>query len=871
MGANQPNTTKKSLVCALLAHVDAGKTTLSEALLYTAGQLRTLGRVDKQSAFLDTFALERARGITIFSKEARLSVPVLELTLVDTPGHVDFAAEAERVLPVLDCAIVIISGTDGVQAHTQTIWQLLRRYGVPTFLFINKMDLPGPGREALLAELKGELSEGCEDLSAPGAMESAALCDEAAMEEYLASGTLSARTLARLVGERKLFPCCFGSALRLEGIDALLSALGTMGPQPVYPPEFSARVYKIARDPKGVRLTYLKVTGGSLRAREPLSYESRSGEPISEKIKELRLYSGEKFTPTETAEAGVLCAAVGLSETYPGQGLGAAGRELSPLLEPVMTYRIVPRDGTDPALLLPKLRQLAEEDPQLHIDWDARHREIHVRLMGRVQLEVLQSLVLERFDTEIQVDQGRILYKETIAAPVEGVGHFEPLRHYAEVHLLLEPLPRGRGIELDSRCSEDRLDRNWQRLVLTHLEEKTHLGVLTGSPLTDVRITLMSGRAHLKHTEGGDFRQATYRAVRQGLMQAESILLEPYYSFRLTVPQENTGRAIGDLQAMHASFTQSQAGAMTELTGTAAVSAMGQYAAEVAAYTKGRGRLSCTNGGYFPCRDQERLVAEAGYDPEADLENTPDSVFCARGAGFTVKWRDVPNYMHLPSCLAPEKPGPDQTWVPRPIEDRELEAIMDREFGPIRRPVYRMPGARASEITGQTSPAVPRKEYLVVDGYNILFAWEDLSALARQDLEAARNRLIDILSNYCGFRRREVVLVFDGYRVKGSPGEKFRAGELYVVYTRENETADAYIEALLEQIGKNDKVWVATSDSLVQLSAFRSGVLRLSARELRAEVEAAGGEIRTLLKGLEDQERLHRREANRRRWSGLLE
>ena len=860
----------KRLAVGILAHVDAGKTTLSEALLYTTGQLKALGRVDKHSAFLDTYALERARGITIFSKEARLSVPGLELTLVDTPGHVDFAAEAERVLPVLDCAIVVLSGTDGVQAHTQTIWQLLRRYRVPAFLFINKMDLPGPGREALLAGLKKELSELCEDLSAPGALETAALSDEAAMEEYLASGTLSPEALTRLVGERKLFPCYFGSALRLEGVEALLDGLRELAPQPVYPAEFSARVYKIARDPKGTRLTYLKVTGGSLRAREPVSYETRDGEALTEKVKELRLYSGEKFTSAESAGAGTLCAAVGLSGTYPGQGLGAARRELSPLLEPVMTYRVVPQGGADPALLLPKLRQLAEEDPQLHIDWDPRHREIHLRLMGKVQLEVLQSLVQERFDTEIQVDQGRILYKETIEAPVEGVGHFEPLRHYAEVHLLLEPLPRGLGIELESRCSGDVLDRNWQRLILTHLGEKVHLGVLTGSPLTDVRITLMSGRAHLKHTEGGDFRQATYRAVRQGLMEAKSVLLEPYYSFRLTVPQENTGRAIGDLQAMHASFTQSQAGDKTELSGTAAVAALGQYAGEVAAYTKGRGRLSCTNGGYFPCREPEKIIAEIGYDPEADLENTPDSVFCARGAGFTVKWRDVPQYMHLPSCLAPEKAGQAPSWVPRPIEDRELEAIMDREFGPIRRPVYQMPGVRASEISRQEAPAIPRKEYLVVDGYNILFAWEDLSALAREDLEAARNRLIDILRNYCGFRRREVILVFDGYRVKGSPGEKFQAGELYVVYTRENETADAYIEALLEQIGKNDRVWVATSDSLVQLSAFRSGVLRLSARELRAEVEAAGGEIRTLLKGLEAQERLQRRDETRKRWSGLL-
>ena len=628
-----------------------------------------------------------------------------------------------------------------------------------------------------------------------------------------------------------------------------------MLPEPQYAGEFAARVYKIARDPQGARLTYLKVTGGSLRVRAPIAYTLPGGEKLEEKVKELRLYSGAKFDPAEEVPAGTVCGVLGLTKTYPGQCLGAEGAGALPVLEPVMTYRIrLPKD-CDPAVMLPKLRQLEEEDPQLHILWDERLRAIHVRLMGQVQMEILKSLVRERFDTEIQVEDRRILYKETIAAPVEGVGHFEPLRHYAEVHLLLEPLPRGSGLVFDTKCREDVLDRNWQRLILTHLEEKQHLGVTTGSPITDMKITLIAGRAHLKHTEGGDFRQATYRAVRQGLMQAETVILEPYYNFRLRVPTNQLGRALGDIRAMNGEFSAPQEeGELTEITGRAPVAAIGDYAAQVVAYTRGRGRLALEPGGYAPCRDWERVVAEAGYDPEADLENTPDSVFCAHGAGFPVKWRDVPQYMHLESCLS-QKKGEEPPQVRTRnlnLDDRELEAIMEREFGPIRRPQYQAPRATASEWTAK--PVPPRKEYLIVDGYNIIFAWEELNSLAREDLSAARQRLMDLLAGYCSYKKREVVLVFDGYKVKGNAGERFRYHGLHVVYTKENETGDMYIESMAHDIGKNDRVYVATSDSLVQLSAVRAGVLRMSAKELQAEVAAAAAEISAFLKELNAKE-----------------
>ena len=862
---------KKRLCMGLLAHVDAGKTTLSEAILYTTGQLRKLGRVDHGDAFLDTHSLERARGITIFSKEARFSLGDWEVTLVDTPGHVDFSAETERVLQVLDCAVLIVSGTDGVQAHTRTLWDLLRRNHVPTFLFVNKLDLPGPGAEAILESCKKDLSPNCVSFSQPeeAIWEEAALCDEALLETYLETGCVSREALARLVREEKLFPCCRGSALRLEGVERLLEVLSELAPEPQYQEEFSARVYKIARDPQGNRLTCVKITGGSLKVRSTLSYHGKDGD-YEEKIKEIRQYSGGKYTQLEEAQAGTVCALTGLSKTYPGQGLGAESEGGLPVLEPVMTYALELPRGCDPRVMLPKLLELGEEDPQLHILWDDRLGCIQARLMGQVQTEVLKHLVSDRFGVDIQVGAGRILYKETIENTVEGVGHYEPLRHYAEVHLLLEPLPRGSGLVLGFACSEDQLDRNWQRLILTHLLEKTHLGVLTGAPITDMKITLAAGKAHLKHTEGGDFRQATYRAVRQGLMQAKSILLEPCYTFRLTVPLANLGRAMMDLRTMTEDVTQTQAGAFAVLEGSAPVALLQNYAAQVAAYTRGEGRLSLGPGAYAPCKEQNALVEAAAYDPEADLDNTPDSVFCAHGAGFNVKWSQVPYQMHLPSCLKIPTPA-RETRMPRQtsVSDKELEAIMDREFGPIRRPQYRMP--RVTAESHSPEPVQPREEYLLVDGYNMLFAWDGLKELAKTDLESARQRLMDILSNYAAFKRRHVVLVFDGYRVKGSRGQRFLHHNLLVVYTRENETGDAYMEALIHAIGRNDRVWVATSDSLIQLSAFRTGILRLSARELQNEVAAAEQEMAAYLKSMDTTQRLKDREDQKAAWQKLLE
>ncbi len=825
---------KKRLCAGLLAHVDAGKTTLSEALLYQAGALKKLGRVDHRDSFLDTNALERERGITIFSKQARLETQNLELILLDTPGHTDFSTEMERTLQALDYAVLVVSGTDGVQAHTETLWQLLRRYHIPTFLFINKMDLPGEGEGALMAKLKKQLSEGCVSFCQEKAalLEEAALCDEIALEVYLQSGKLPEETLAELIQKERLFPCFFGSALKLDGISELLSALERLTVQPSYPEEFAAKAYKIARDPQGNRLTYLKVTGGCLKVRAMLAYTLPSGERVEEKVKELRRYSGLKYQQAEEIMAGEVCAVLGLTRTAPGQCFGTEAQGQIPVLEPVMTFGLRLPKGCDPARFLPKLQQLEEEDPQLHIVWDSRLGEIQVQLMGQVQIEIFKSLVRERFETEIEIGKGRVLYKETIASTVEGVGHFEPLRHYAEVHLLLEPLPKGSGLVFASNCVENTLDLNWQRLILTHLEEKQHLGVLTGAPITDMKITLVSGRAHLKHTEGGDFRQATYRAVRQGLMQAKNVLLEPYYNFRLTVPTQQLGRAITDIKAMSGDFAQPvEENDETVLTGSVPVAALGDYANQVAAYTHGRGRLSCMPGGYAPCPEAEKVIAAMAYDPESDLENTPDSVFCAHGAGFNVKWREVPNYMHLESCL-------------RPVSS---------------------PEARGME------PAPAKKEYLIVDGYNMIFAWEDLAALAKEDLESARRQLMDMLASYSAYKRRETILVFDGYKVKGNRGERFRQGNLSVVYTKENETGDLYIEAMLEGIGKNERVWVATSDSLIQISALRTGVLRMSARELRQEIESAGGEMTTLMKAMENAGKMQNLADRRREWRRILQ
>ena len=834
----------KKIPCGigLLAHVDAGKTTLSEALLYVSGARRTLGRVDHKDAFLDTHALERARGITIFSKQARLETENRAVTLVDTPGHVDFSAEAERTMPILDCAVLVISGTDGVQAHTLTLWRLLERYHVPTFLFINKMDLPVPEREKLLTQLQEQLSPGCVDFSGDfeEIAESAAMCDEALLENYLESGTVTVGNLRGLIAQRKLFPCCFGSALKLTGVEELLAVLDSYAPEKEYPDAFAARVYKISRDPQGNRLTWLKVTGGELKVRSVLSYVNQKNEPREEKAVQLRCYSADKFTAPETVPAGNIAAVTGLSETYAGQALGAETFSLPPALEPVMTYRVNLPKGSDPAVVMPKLRQLEEEDPQLHLVWEGG--QIHVQIMGRVQLEIFRSLVLQRFNLEVTLDDRRIFYKETIENTVEGVGHFEPLRHYAECHLLLEPLPRGSGLVFDTVCPLDVLDVNYQRLILTHLEEKIHRGVLTGAPITDMKITLLVGKAHLKHTEGGDFRQATYRAVRQGLMEAKSVLLEPWYDFVLTMPTEQIGRAITDVRAMGGEFDAPEAsGGLSILKGQVPASEVKDYADTVAAYTQGRGRLQLTLHGYAPCHNADEVIAEIGYEPEADLENTPDSVFCAHGAGFNVKWNEVKNHMHLESGLKEEKAPQIITRNIR-YDDKELEKIMEREFGPLRTPLYNAKSTNRP-ATEEITIRPLKQKYIIVDGYNIIFAWENLAAQARSDLDAARRKLCDLLSSYAGFTKCRLVVVFDGYKQKGNPGEKSQFHNIQVVYTKEGETADAYIEALVHEIGSNYAVRVATSDGLVQLSSLRSGVLRMSARELQLEVEEARKEM----------------------------
>lgn len=846
---------KRRLVLGIFAQVDAGKTTLSEALLYKTGALRTLGRVDRGDAHLDTHELERARGITIFSKQARFETEHLAVTLLDTPGHADFAPEAERVMPVIDCALLLVSGTDGVQGHTLTLWRLLQHYGVPVVLFFNKMDLPGADRAALLADARTTLSDHCAALDD---VESVALSSEALLEHFLNTGALDDTLAADAVAKRELFPCLFGSARQLDGIDELLRALEHLAPVPVYPAELSARVYQIAHDPQGNRLTFLKVSGGTLSVRSAVRCHRPDGEPLEAKVTQLRLYSGAEFEAVQQVPAGDVCAALGLSGLLAGDTLGDAAPDRGAALEPVMSYCIRLPADLDPQLALPKLRLLEEEEPQLRMVWDARLREIRVQLMGAVQLEILQSLIRMRFGWDVTFDTGRISYRETIAAPVEGVGHFEPLRHYAEVHLILAPLPQGSGLVFDTVCSEDVLDRNWQRLILTHLQEKPHLGVLTGSPVTDLRITLAAGRAHLKHTEGGDFRQATYRAVRQGLMKAESILLEPYYAFRLTVPPEQIGRAISDIRAKSGSFdppVETPGG--TLLQGRAPVSELRDYARDVAAYTRGRGRLSCEVAGYFPCHNTEAVVAALAYDPAADLENTPDSVFCSHGAGITIPWDQVEENMHLESVLRP-KPAAAPAAAPRvrtqnlDLDEKELQRIIEREFGPQKTPLYRPPAAKAEAAV--TLPP-RRKEYLIVDGYNMIFAWDGLREQAGYDLSGARERLLDLLSNYCGFHPCELIVVFDSYRVKGGTGSRSRHNNLRVVYTQEDESADLYIETLVGKIGKNYAVRVATSDALIQLSALRSGVLRVSAAELERELERTNGEIAAVLRRLREEAR----------------
>ena len=844
----------KKTVISILAHVDAGKTTLSEALLYTVGQLKKLGRVDNKNAFLDSYELERRRGITIFSKQAVLKTQNMEITLLDTPGHVDFSSEAERTLQVQDYAILVISARDGVQPHTETLWRLLSRYDVPVFIFVNKMDLDGTDKNAVLAELKKHLSENCVDFTASEEelSENAALCDEKLMEKYLEHGEISAAEIAKALKERKIFPCWFGSALKLEGVAEFIGGLEKYTLEQDYGSEFGARVFKIARDPQGNRLTYMKITGGSLRARSVIGYLPKGSEScLEEKANMLRIYSGEKFEPTDEVTAGGVCAVLGLSATYPGQGLGFEKDFFKPVLEPVLTYRVLLPAEISPVEFLPKLRQLEEEDPQLLVSGNAAG-EIYVHLMGEIQAEVLQSLAEERFGVHIEFDHGSIIYKETVAAPVEGVGHFEPLRHYAEVHLLIEPGEPESGITVDSLCREEVLSKNWQRLIITHVLEKTHRGVLIGAPLTDAKITLVAGRAHVKHTEGGDFRQATYRALRQGLMKAENVLLEPYYAFRLEVPAEQLGRAVSDIRIMDGKIASPESDGVTAvIIGRAPVSEMRSYQSDVMAYTKGKGKLTLFPDGYSPCHNAEKVIAAAGYDPEADIENTPDSVFCSHGAGVTVKWYDVEKYMHVTGGIDIASENqipllPDAKLLKRNlnIDDKELEAIMEREFGPIKRRKY----SEAVLDTPKTAQALPnKKEYIIVDGYNLMFAWEGLAGLAKENFDAARHILTDILCNYRGYTKCELVLVFDGYKVKGNAGEKSDYKGIHLVYTKENETGDMYIEKLVEEVGKNYSVKVVTSDNLIQVSALRAGVLRVPAREFIKEIERVNAQIKEIL------------------------
>ncbi len=853
----------RSIVLGVLAHVDSGKTTLSEAMLYRAGVIRKLGRVDHRDAFLDTDALERARGITIFSKQALLDAGQTHITLLDTPGHVDFSAEAERTLQVLDYAVLVISGPGGVQSHTETLWQLLRRYRIPTFVFINKMDLPGPTRAELLEQLNRRLGEGFVDFGAdPAARDEAlALCDERLMDAWLEQGALEDGQILPAIARRYVFPCWFGSALRLDGVDPLLEGLDRFTrPAPALS-AFGAAVFKVSQDEQGARLTWLRVTGGELKVKDLLSGEGPEG-PWAEKANQLRLYSGTKYTLAERVGPGQVCAVTGLTQCRPGQGLGAQRDSEPPALEPVLSYQVLLPEGADAHAALDKLRRLEQEDPQLHVVWNETLGQIHLQLMGEIQLEVLRTLLAQRFGLEVSFGPGGILYKETITEPIEGVGHYEPLRHYAEVHLKLEPLPPGSGMQYAADCREEVLDKNWQRLVLTHLEEKQHLGVLTGAPLTDMKITLIAGKAHLKHTEGGDFRQATYRAVRQGLMMGKSQLLEPWYSFRLEVPAENIGRAITDIQRREGTFDPPETGLETAvLTGTAPVATLRDYPVELAGYTHGRGRISLTPVGYRPCHNAAQVIAESGYQPQHDLDNPADSVFCAHGAGFVVSWADVRSHMHVDSGWGKSQRPADAAPAPSPRraaayratleEDAELMKIFERTYGPIKRdPLAAFRPVKKTErpdFAAQSWTIAP--EYLLVDGYNLIFAWEELSALAKQSLDAARTRLADILCNYQGYKKCVVILVFDAYRVPGSPGAIEQYHNIHIVYTKEAETADMYIERVTHEIGKQRRVRVVTSDGAEQIIILGHGALRVSSRLFQQEVEEVEREIRALLQG----------------------
>lgn len=883
---------KKRLVIGILAHVDAGKTTLSEGLLYLCGSIRTLGRVDHKDAFLDTYAMERARGITIFSKQAELTMGDMEVTLLDTPGHVDFSAEMERTLQVLDYAILVINGADGVQGHTRTLWKLLKQYEIPTFVFINKMDQPGTDREKLLAELQSLLDDCCLDFTQVSGedteeklseefLDFLAMCDEAMMEEFLATDSIAIDTIRKAIQKRKVFPCFFGSALKLEGVEALIQGISLYVHCPEYGEEFGARVYKISRDAQGNRLTHLKITGGSLKVKTLLAHHGKE-----EKTDQLRIYSGSGFRTEMQVEAGTICAVTGLEESYCGEGLGMEKDSQMPVLEPVLNYQVLLPEGCDVHKAWKQLQQLEEENPLLRMAWQEGSSEIHVQVMGEVELEILKVMIQERFGLEVTFGQGSLVYKETIAEPVEGVGHFEPLRHYAEVHLLMEPGEPGSGLQFESQCSEDMLNRNWQRLILTHLEERKHPGVLTGSEITDMKITLTAGRAHQKHTEGGDFRQATYRAVRQGLRKADCVLLEPVYEFRLEVPMENSGRAMADIQRMYGSCQPPEIeGELAVITGTAPVSTMSGYQSEVNAYTRGCGKLFCSLKGYMPCHNAEEIIEQYGYDPESDVENPTGSVFCAHGAGFIVPWNQVEDYMHVESGLHIEgnadvldsdniggngKTGHRQsgrTSVSGVMADEdELKAIFERTYGSGKQRSYgkqdydndyeneaygnedyeadRSIRQEESKYHKKVRPPERKEEFLLVDGYNIIFAWEELNELSKSNLEAARGRLMDILCNYQGYRNMNLILVFDAYKVPGNPGELIQYHNIHVVYTKEAETADQYIEKLVHDIGKKYDVTVATSDGLEQLIIYGAGARRLSARGLWEEIQRTEQEMR---------------------------
>lgn len=860
---------KKRLCIGILAHVDAGKTTLSEAMLYTCGVIRKLGRVDSRDAFLDTYEMERERGITIFSKQAMLRTDDLEISLLDTPGHVDFSAEMERTLQVLDYAILVVSGMDGVQGHTRTLWKLLERYQVPTYLFINKMDQQGTDPAGLMTEIKEKLSDNCtnfgtEDKSS--IYESAALCEEALLNQYLEQGEISDRDIARLIVERKIFPCYFGSALKMDGVKSLLDGIRNYGMCPKFGIELGARVFKILRDTQGSRLTYVKITGGALKVKDVLSYLPKNAEDgqIAEKVNQIRIYSGEKYETVDVAEAGCICALTGLTGTYPGQGLGMEKDSPEPVLEPVLTYQMILPQEVHPAAFLPKLRMLEEEDPMLHVLWSEELQEIQVQVMGQVQLEILQRQIRERFDVLVVFGAGKIVYKETIADRVEGIGHFEPLRHYAEVHLILEPGEPGSGMQFILGCSEEMLDKNWQRLILTHLEERTHRGVLTGSPLTDVKITVAGGRAHLKHTEGGDFRQATYRAVRQGLMQAQSVLLEPYYDFVLELPSEHVGRAMTDMSQREAETEAPEIdGNRALLKGRGPVSTLWDYAKEVAAYTRGEGSFSCVTGGYGPCHNAQEIVDEIGYIPEEDMANPTGSVFCSHGSGFYVEWDKVPQYMHVESVLDASGETPDEESVWQEYQMRrsreqesseqwigvdEVDRILDRTFYANRKEgftphkgiAHRKRQTKQAQVReygqGNAKPAIKREKYLLVDGYNVIFAWEELNELAKVNIDGARGRLMDILCDYQGIRKCHLIVVFDAYRVKGHPTEISDYHNIHVVYTKEAETADQFIEKFAHENGRKYDVTVATSDGLEQIIIRGQGCGLISAREFEKEV-----------------------------------